>query len=396
MPYTAVTCAKAGEVHLRACLKTPFITQHAYLAHDGWNVPQIKWTGANPASSAITGYVSYLNDGTNESIKTDLVTPDQAQHGGHYTGAKLMAFALTGGNYFVGVIAHVAADADNTSAPSMTITNVGNAGTAPPAYGVQADGPIDRNNGGRAAAGGDRISWFEGRSTTMHFLTSDGTGLTRQQAFPIDAPEVFQDFTAHNSGSWIYDSPNFWHLSCRPWNSAPRHLLLTRFVPTVVAAAYDYEKFQITFDSAALNTLMTDNGGAEIVGHTATHFFVQLVDYDSFGNWKYLEVSKDGTGYTEYFVTGSAAVEALVTSNAYYPQKLADGTLRLVGTAYSGDGPAIGTYDLTCTGQQGHIMAQKLRRGIVNSTETDNAFLADDTDTLGWSDDDDLLWKDES
>lgn len=361
MSYTARSCAKAGEVNMRVCLKSPFATQHVYLPQHGWNVGQVKMTGVDPINSTLAGYINYINDGSDSSLFTDLADPDQAQWGGYYTGAKFMAVALNGGDYSVGVVAHAVTDADDTTAPSMTVTNVGDGGTAPPGSFTSSDGPTDVHLAGPSEAGGDEISWFEGRSTTVHFLTSDGSTITRQQAFPLDGSEQFRDFAMGRVASWIYDGSDFWHISYRR-SSSPR-VLLTRFKPTTVGDPYDYTKYELTFDDPDMDALVLAGIGPFFSCTTANSFFLQAADLTSFGNIKWLEIAKDGTSYTEYFFTGNDVTTDFAENNVPFLARNPSGTLRLTGTAYTGDGYPVGTYDLTCGGgrKQGHVYTQIIR-----------------------------------
>ncbi len=362
MTYTPVTCTKAGNIGLRACLGDPFITQHAYLPQRGWNAGQVYISGVDPINGTLAGYINYINDGTDESLFTDLVDPNVAQWGGYYTGAKFMAFALNGGNYSVGVVAHAYTDPDDITAPSMTITNVGNAGTSPPGSYSANDGPVSVHQAGPSEAGGDRISWFEGRTTTMHFLTSDGTGLTREQAFPIDGTEEFRDFS-DQAATWIYDGSDFWVLSYI-LSTSPGFLLLTRFKPTAVGDPYDYEKFHLTLSDSADQALAIGVVGSFALSVSEDHFFVEVFDGSSFGNVRWFKIAKNGTSYERFNITGNAAVTSFATHNVHYIVQNPDGRYRISCPAYTGDGYTVGTYDLLCSGatNQGHCYARKRTR----------------------------------
>ncbi len=361
---TPITCAKTGEVNLRACLKQPFL-DYTLFASRAPNLGGVYLTGISDAGGpTLTGYVSYIDNGTNQSLKSNTTDYDESFQGGYYTGAKFMAFTVTGLEYQVGVTPHTYADADNTSAAAMTITNVGHAGVAIPQIGGFPVG-FNFKMCGPSLAGGDEMSWFEDQSTELHFLTSDGASLTRQQAFEItDETEGLNDYAGH-AFSWLSDGESIWLLSTD--NIAPQIFRLVRFTPTAIGDPFDYEKFTLTFDDANITTEALETG-IYILATTDNTFIVEIPAYKIdgtyiFGRVKHLEVTKDGTGYTEYFVTGSEACADFCANNSIHLTKTASGAPRLYTQSYGVHGETVGTYDLTCTGNQGHVYAKKRTLG---------------------------------
>ncbi len=362
---TPVTCNLAETVNLTACLKAPFVGYTVY-AQKAPNLGRVEYAGSTVDAKTIEGYASYIDNGTDQSFLTDQTDPDFGAIGGFYTGTKFMTYALNAAEYSIGYVDHAYGDPDDLTGPGMTIVNVGDGGVTPPSFGVSADGPVDYELIGPSAAGGDRISWFEGRSTTMHFLTSTISTLTREQAFPLEGGETFRDFANH-AFSWIYDGSDFWLLTRK--HASPFTIVLVRFVPTTVGGAYDYEKFEVTFDDTDLNTASAAYG-IEIRTCTADTFIVSFLDYDVFGDVRFIEMSKDGTEYTLYNITGNEAAEAFATTNSLNLTKTAAGAPRLIGWSYESDVPAVGTYDMTCVAgrKQGHVSTQFIRTAPESGT----------------------------
>ncbi len=365
MSYTPVTCVKAGEVSLRACLKAPFVGNTIYPSYSP-NLSAVEITGGGNVNNRELGnYASYIDNGANQCFFSNLTDPDGGLIGGYYTGSKLMARALKAGAYTIGYVSQAYADADDLTAPALTLVNVGYDLTVPTDP-TELNEFIDYEQSGPSSVGGDTFAWLEGRQTTVHILTGTTSAFTRKQAFSLDGAEQFRDFSAV-SLSWIYDGSDFW-LPSQLYDT-PFKLLITRFTETDVGDPYDFEKFEVTFDDAALNTAIGTYGIAVRPSTDSDTFFVQIVDYSAFGNVKYVEVSKDGTSYTLYTVTGNAAAEAFVNVNLYVPMRDGSGAIKLIGWGYEvGDSYDTGTYDLTCgngvgTVNQGHVHAKKRTLG---------------------------------
>ncbi len=357
---TPITCTRIATVNLRACLKQAFV-EDIVLPNPGPNFGAIKWNG----SGQPTHYGSYLdadtsiNDPANQSYFSSITLTDGPVGGGFYTGTKLMMPSDDGTDYFVNYVDHLISDADDLTPPALTAVNIGN--------GALSIASVDTNYevAGVSLEGGDQVSWFEGRTTEVHFLTATTAALTRMQAYELTGGETFHNTTLHAT-HWLSDGTDIWLLHTGN-NSAPRAVRLFRFTPTAVGDPFDYEKFEITFDDADLNTAAALSPGIAVLSTTDDTFLTIVFDPDAWANVRYLEITKDGTGYTEYVVTGNAAVTAFGEQHVPYLIKTAGGSPRLIGYSYDrygiGEPYPTGTYDLTCLGRQGHVHAKKRTLG---------------------------------
>lgn len=369
MPYTPLTCTKAGEVPMRLCLGSPFVGYVVFPVHAP-NFAHIKY---NSGTGQIEQFASYIDNGTLQSFITDEgASPIQGYNfGGFYTGSKLMAHTRVGSNWYVGYINHAYADADNTSSAALTLVNLGNGGVAPIAT-TATDGAFPLDIWGESELGGDRISWLEGRTTEVHILTATTAALSRKQAFEIDTGSESWRIMRNNTSGMIYDGTSYWFL-CRVGSSGtyfqtgPYKLLLVRFTPTTIGDPFDYDISEITFDDADINTAIASVATAATVSGDTHH--ITIADSEYFAGRRRIEIAKDGTSYTEYVLSGNATIEAMCQSNLPSIVRTAGGGTRAIGYAFESDSWAEGTYDLTCSGnKQGHIHTQRIRKAADNGT----------------------------
>lgn len=358
MSYTPVICEKAETVTIQACLRAPFVG-YTVFATSGTNFNRVL---RDNATGAFLGYGSYIDNGTDQSFFTDQSDHDAGSASGYYTGSKFMTATKSGTDFLVGYVDQAYTDPDDTTAPSLTSVNIGNGGSAA--------GSVQWGHLGPSEAGGDRVSWLEGRTGTVHHLTATTSALTRQQAFPLDAGEAYTIMLAYTYG-WRFDGTNFWMLSrlgsgSPNYSSAPFKLLLIRWKPTTVGDPYDYEKFEIAFDDDDLNDLVTAYGTSQIVAGD-THMlsvYVGPSDHSTIGRQRYLVISKDGTSYTEYVIRGDPTIDDFAFTSVPSFTRHADGSIRLIGWAFDGSDYATGTYDLICSGetQQAAAYAETIQR----------------------------------
>ncbi len=363
MTYTPITCTKAATVNLRACLGAPFIERPVYPLTS----PNYHSVLRDIGTGAFLNYASYIDNGTDQCFFSDFTDPDDGNFGGFYTGSKFMAVTQIGTDYHVGYVSQAYSDADDTTAPALTTANIGHA--------VTAIGTVRYSPCGRSEAGGDQISWLEGQTGEVHFMTATTSGLTRQQAFELDAGEDYIGLLLQTNG-WIYDGTDFWMMAAAGSSGSHKQFgpftqLVIRFKPTELGDPFDYDKFSVTFDDSTINDQFVTyqmtaaaGGGSHMAGLYAGY------DYDTqtpFGRTRYFEISKDGTSYTEYVVSGNQAVIDFAFNNVPTVTKRHDGSIRLVGWAFSSGSGGLtpGTYDLTCTGttNQGHVHAKKRTLG---------------------------------
>lgn len=408
---TPITCNRLGTVNVRCTLKTR-LSAYVFYPRKAPNFTATRGSGE---------YTSYLDDGTDQSLLSNASDPDDVTTGPIYAATKLMTFAVSGSDYLVKYVDHAVTDPDDLSGPAMTSVNLGSAGEAiptpasPSVYGGVAGGS------GVSALGGDSISWMEARSTTMHLLTATTSALTREQAFPMTAAtECLSSFVTRSPGV-VYDGTDFWRLYVNDDNgSLPGDdggtgvfaIYLVRFAPTPVGEAYDYEKFQITFDDDTLNDAVLYSAMA---GYCVTDdtFLIGLGDptFGAFGFVRYLEITKDGTGYTEYVLSGNEAARAFAEDQGLHFTKYANGCPRFVGYEYTsimGQNYAEGTYDVTlgsdaegCSPGQScaAAYAERIeRRAPLTQTITGNRITAGDmqsgTDKRVTSSGDTRIWRD--
>ncbi len=353
MTYTPLTSNKIGEVQIRACMKPPFVDYTVFPTQYAGHLGATKYSG-----SALVGYASYLEDGADTSFIVNLSDGNTLGRG-FKAATKFMMWTAEGTDYHVYSVPHDVSDPDDLTGAALTNGNVGNDGMA-----IDGSTDISYLLVGRSAAGGDSISWLECRGADVYLLTSDGVTLNREQAFELEGAETFDDFSTRNVG-WLYDGENFWYLCPPSTDTGNGPPVLVRFKPTAISDPYDYEKFEITFDDAYINSqiLITSLFGISITGDTFIH---AIADNDLFGSIMYIEVSRDGSEYTSYTITGNDAVAAFTDSSAPYLTRDSAGNPKLYGYGYGGlSDYALGTYDLTCTGatNQGHVYAKKRTLG---------------------------------
>lgn len=343
MSYTPLTCTKSSEVNLLACLKPPFVNMPLY-AERAPSLTNIQFDIFDPDGTALAGYAHWVENGSDTSYFTNISPPGDKQ-AGHWTGAKLMMYTVISDQYRIYQVAHVASDADDLTAPAFTHTDVGTAG--------ETIGNIKNQLCGPSPLGGNRISWFEQQGADIRWLTSDGSTLTREQAFPLEGVEEFRDWM-DNAFSWLTDgSGNVWFLSAMSdtagFYDPPYLMRLLRFKPTDIGDPYDFEKFEITLSDSALNTRRLAHGGITMAT-TATTFIFEFPDpAESFGQTKILEVSRDGTSYVEYIVSGDTDTSDFCDEQGIHLTYKGTGDRMLYAQAFGGD-YAVGTYDLTCAG----------------------------------------------
>lgn len=357
MSYTARTCAKTGEVNLTACLKPPFVDMPLY-AERAPHFGNIQFNQFDdPLGMILDGYANWIESGSTTSYFTNLSPPgDMAA--GHYTGNKYMHYTLYNDQYRIWQVAHAYADPDDLTAPAFSHTDVGTGG--------ETIGNIERGLSGESLMAGDAISWFEQQGADIRWLSSDGSTLTREQAFPLEGVEEFRDWM-DNAFSWLTDeSGNVWFLSNMSdtvgFYDAPYKLRLIRFAPTAIGDPYDFEKFELTLSDSALNTRRVAHGGVTMCTTASTFIFEFPDPGESFGQVKHLEISRDGTGYIEYSVTGDTETSDFCDEKSIHLTYKGTGARMLYTQGFGGD---VGTYDLTCDSEvitptnQGHCYTRK-------------------------------------
>lgn len=400
MSYTPITCELTETIQFQACLTSAFVDYTVYPLTS----PNYHRVLRDNGTGAFLGYASYIDNGTDQSFFTDQADRDLGNFGGFYTGSKFMAVTKIGTDYHVGYVSQAYTDPDDLTAPALTTANIGNAGTTP--------GNVNYNLCGRSEAGGDRISWLEDQTTSVHFLTATTSGLTRQQAFPIGAGESYSILTAYSNG-WVYDGTDYWYVtrlgSGGSYISAPFKCLLIRFKPTTVGDPYDYEKFEITFSDDTVMDIFDDYGVNSKVAGTE-HMVSVYGGYNyatqrPIGRTRYFTLSKDCTSYTEYVIEGDQAVADFAFNNVPGFTHNASGDVRLIGWAFdtASGGYPTGTYDLTCTGGSGHQQAAAYaetiqRKAPLTQTITGNRITAGDmqsgSDKRVTSTGDTRIWRD--
>lgn len=319
----------------------------------GLSSGNIKYDYGNPSYDVI-GYGSYLNDGTNESYWADGTFDGGVSDDGGVAGIKL----ANGMNFFnvivasdeiqVALIAQDYDDPDDLTAPAASFTTLATPATTP-----------------------DNLSYYAPASVATKFSTmnfGDGSALVSRALIyemnvsTVDGPFQAYEYETGETGasnryhlSHLFVDGSYWMLAHVNYGAA-EHYQLIRFTKTDIGQPYDYDKWDLTFADAALNTVLAA-GDAAIVGFTADSFVIGFTHASFPLGVKVVEMYYDGSTYREWEFTGEAFVEGFMDLNGISAAKANYASLnapRIYGFAYEGDyvsgpGSTPGTYLLEAT-----------------------------------------------